>query len=113
MKTLAPLAALMCLGLTAPAFAESHIDPMTLTCGDFAAMDMDGMMAATEAVEMAMMSEGMTEDEKTAMMAEMDAMTEEQMAEHAMKSEESMKMAMEHCAGMAEMTLMDAMKPAE
>jgi hypothetical protein len=119
MKPFLPLfaAAAMTATMSAPAFAASHgVDAMTVTCADFTAMDMDGMMAVTDAVDMAMMTADMTEDEKMAAMAEHDAMmasemTEDQKTEMMMKSEESMKAMMEACGkdGMSGMTVMDAM----
>jgi hypothetical protein len=71
-----------------PAFAE-EMDPTKLTCGEFMAMDMDGMMHAVESMQMA--GEGA--------MAEGEAMS----------PEDANKMTMEHCQGHDEMMAMEAM----
>lgn len=115
--TLSLTAAALATAFAAPVFAESHtMDASTMTCAEFSAMDSDGMMAATDAVDMAMMTADMSDDEKMAAMEEHDAMmaadmTDDQKAEMAMKSEESMTAITEACGkdGMADMTVMDAM----
>ncbi len=115
--TLTFAAAALATTLAVPAFAESHtMDAATMTCADFTAMDMDGMMAATDAMDMAMMTADMTEEQKMAAMEEHDAMmaadmTDDQKAQMAMKSEESMTAISTACGkdGMADMTVMDAM----
>lgn len=72
---------------TLPAFADEMMDPMTMTCADLMAMDMDGMMNAGTALK-----EAMKDDEK------MMAMTDE----------EVMKAAEEACKVNGDGTVMDA-----
>ncbi len=116
--TLSLAAAALATTFAAQAFAAAHeMDPMSMTCADFSAMDSEGMMAATDSVDMAMMTADMTEDEKMAAMEEHDAMMADDMSDEdkaamEMKSEESMTMIMDACGGdgMADMTVMDAMK---
>ena len=107
----------------APAFAEAHImDPMTMTCAEFSAMDETGMMAATHTMDMAMAmtdeemtaAMAMTDEEKAAMQAEADAataaMTEEETAAAMAETETSMAAMMTACGTMPDGTVMDAMK---
>ena len=108
-----------------PAFSEAHmIDPMTMTCADFSAMDSTGMMTATQQMDamMAMTEEektaamAMTAEEKTAMMAEMDtataAMTDDEKTAATAKTEMSMTKMMEACKAMPDGTAADAAKAA-
>lgn len=110
---------------TLPAFSEAHmIDPMTMTCADFSAMDGTGMMTATQQMDamMAMTEEektaamAMTAEEKTAMMAEMDtamaAMTDDEKTAATAKTEASMTKMMEACKTMPDGTVADAAKAA-
>jgi hypothetical protein len=112
-------------GLAAPALAESHmVDPMTMTCADYGAMDSAGMMKATQAMDMVMAmtdeertaAMAMTDEEKTAKMAEMDtamaAMTEEEKTAATAKTEESMAKMVEACKTTPDGTVMDAAKAA-
>lgn len=109
----------------APVFAEAHmVDPMTMTCADFSAMDSAGMMTATQSMDMVMaMSEeektaamAMTAEEKTAKMAEMDtamaAMTDDEKTAATAKTETSMTKLTEACTAMPDGTVMDAAKAA-
>lgn len=111
---------------TLPAFSEAHmIDPMTLTCADFSAMDKTGMMTTTQQMDamMAMTEEektaamAMTAEEKTAKMAEMDtamaAMTDEEKTAATAASETSMTKMMDACKTMPEGTVADAAKAAK
>jgi hypothetical protein len=109
----------------APVLAQTAIvDPMTMTCADYGAMDSAGMMKATEAMDMMM---GMTEEEKTAAMAmtaeekaakmaEMDsamaAMTEDEKTAAMAKTTESMTKMTEACKAKPDGTVMDAAKAA-
>lgn len=106
----------------APAFAEAHmIDPTTMTCAEFSAMDSAGMMTATHTMDraMAMTPEemtaamGMTDEEKTAAQVEndaaMSAMTEDEKAAAAVETEASMAAMVAACATMPDGTVMDAM----
>lgn len=106
----------------APAFAEAHmVDPMTLTCAEFTAMDADGMKMATRTVDtsMAMTEEqrtahmAMTDEEKTAAMADaeamMSAMTEEETATADAVTETLMAAMVAGCATMPDGTVIDAM----
>ena len=109
----------------APVFAESHaMDPATMTCAEFSAMDSDGMMAATHTMDMAMAmtdeemtaAMAMTDEEKAAMQAEADAataaMTEEETAAAMAETETSMAAMVAACATTPDGTVMDAMKSA-
>ena len=109
----------------APVFAESHmVDPMTMTCADYSAMDSDSMMTATQHMDMVMAmtdeertaAMAMTDEEKTAKMTEMDsamaAMTEEQKTTAAETTGASMTKMMEACKAMPDGTVMDAAKAA-
>lgn len=52
------------------AFAESHApDPMKMTCAEFGAMDMEGMMAAVDAMHKAGPDAAMAMDEEAMKMA--------------------------------------------
>ncbi len=87
----APLTAVI-LGLgslSLPALADEMMDPMTMTCADLMAMDMDGMMKAGTVLK-----EAMKDD------AKMMAMTDE----------EVMKAAEEACKMHGDGTVMDAVK---
>ncbi len=66
-----------------------EMDPAKMSCKDFAAMDMAGMMKATEAMHMAGPDAAMKMDDA--------------------KTEEAMKMTMTHCEGKPDMMAMDAM----
>jgi predicted patatin/cPLA2 family phospholipase len=107
----------------APVFAEAHmVDPVTLTCAEFSAMDSTSMMTATHSVDMAMaMTEeemtaamAMTDEEKTAMQAENDAamaaMTEDETAAATAATETSMANIVTACSAMPDGTVMDAVK---
>lgn len=109
----------------APVFAEAHmVDPMTLTCADYSAMDSAGMMTATQQMDamMAMTEEektaamAMTAEEKTAMMAEMDtamaAMTDDEKTAATATTEASMAKLVEACKTMPDGTVADAAKAA-
>jgi HdeA/HdeB family len=72
----------------APAFADEMADPAKMTCADFVAADMDGMMK-----DSMMMKEAMKDD------AKMSAMTDEDMM-HAM---------MEACKMHPDTMVMDAL----
>jgi hypothetical protein len=76
--------------LAAPAFADTMMDPATMTCKDMMAMDEAGMMAAGTAMKGAMM-----DDAKMAAMADADVM----------------KAAEEACKMHPDGTVMDAMHP--
>ncbi|MBC2837640.1 hypothetical protein [Paragemmobacter straminiformis] len=79
MKSLTLLlgAALTSMTLATGAMAEMAVDPATLSCADFLAMDSTGMMAASDAVSMA--SDAMAGDAMAG-----DAMTDDAMAGDAM-----------------------------
>ena len=90
MKTTFKFAAIALLaGLSTPVFADTMMDPATMTCKDLMAMDMTGMMAAGTAIHAAMMDD-----------AKMAAMTDE----------ETMKAAEAACTAHGDGTVMDAMK---
>jgi hypothetical protein len=108
-----------------PMFAESHIvDPMTMSCADYSAMESDAMMMATHQMDtaMAMTDEemtaamAMTDEEKATKTAEMDAamaaMTDDEKAAAATATEASMAKMMEACKAMPDGTVMDAAKAA-
>lgn len=110
---------------TLPAFSEAHmVDPMTLTCADYSAMDSTAMMTATQQMDamMAMTDEektaamAMTAEEKTARMAEMDtamaAMTDEEKIAATATTEASMAKLAEACKTMPDGTVADAAKAA-
>jgi HdeA/HdeB family len=84
----ATIALAAAFALPSLAFADG-MDPAKMTCADFSAMDMDGMMKATEAMHMAGPDAAMKMDEAA--------------------SEEAMKMTMEHCKDKPDMMAMDAM----
>lgn len=86
--TLIALALASALALPSLTLAE-EMDPAKMTCKDFAAMDMAGMMKATEAMHMASPDAAMKMD--------------------AAKTEEATKMTMTHCEGKPDMMAMDAM----
>jgi hypothetical protein len=72
------------------AVAESHAaDPMKLTCAEFGAMDMEGMMAAVDAMHKASPDAAMAMDEDAMKMAN--------------------EMTMKGCEGKPEMMAMEAM----
>jgi hypothetical protein len=109
----------------ASAFAESHaVDPTSMTCADYTAMDAEAMMTATMQMDtlMAMTEEertaamAMTPEEKTAKMAEMDAkmaaMTDEEKTAATTAAEASMAKLTEACAATPDSTVMDAAKAA-
>jgi hypothetical protein len=109
----------------APVFAESHVvDPMTMTCADFSAMDSAGMMAATHQIDTAMtMTEeemaaemAMTDEEKAAKQVEMEtamaAMTEDEKTAATAATEASMAKMVEACTAAPDGTVMDAAKAA-
>lgn len=109
----------------APAFAQTAmVDPMTMTCADYSAMDSAGMMSSTQMMDsvMAMTPEeqtaamAMTPEEKTAKMTEMEtamaAMTDDEKAAAETKTTESMTKMMEACKAMPDGTVMDAAKAA-
>ena len=113
----------LAVGYAAPVFAEAHIvDPMTMTCAEFSAMDSTGMMAATHTMDMTMAmtdeemtaAMAMTDEEKAAMQAEADAamaaMTEEETAAATAETETSMAAMLAACTTMPDGTVMDAMK---
>lgn len=82
-------AALALLGaFAAPVFAE-EMDPAKMTCAEFSAMDMDGMMKAVDAMHKASPDAAMAMDEDMMKMAN----------EHTMKA----------CEGKPDMMAMDAM----
>jgi hypothetical protein len=83
------VAAAMLGGVAGAAMAQDAMDPMKLTCGEFAAMDKDGMMKAVEAMGM--------------------ASAEGAMAEAAPMGEDGMMMTMQRCEGHPEMMAMEAM----
>ena len=91
MKTLfCTLALTAFAALAAPSLVlADEMDPAKMSCKDFAAMDMAGMMKATEAMHMAGPDSAMKMDEA--------------------KTEEAMKMTMTHCEGKPDMMAMDAM----
>jgi len=110
-------------GFAAPVFAQdTMVDPMTMTCAEYSAMDSTAMMSATSNMDMMMaMTEeertaamAMTPEEKTAMMTEsmaaMDAMTDEEKATAKTAHEASMMKITEACKAMPDGTAMDAMK---
>ncbi len=71
-------------------FAESHApDPMKMTCAEFSAMDMEGMMGAVDAMHKASPDAAMAMDDAAMKMAN----------EHTMKA----------CEGKPDMMAMDAM----
>lgn len=76
--------------LAAPAFADTKMDPATMTCKDLMAMDMTGMMTAGTEIKGAMKDD-----------AKMAAMTDE----------EVMKAAEDACKVHPDGTVMDAMHP--
>lgn len=109
----------------APVFAEAHVvDPATMTCAEFSAMDGEGMMAATHTMDMAMAmtdeemtaAMAMSDEEKAAMQAEADAataaMTEEETTAAMAETETSMAAMVAACATAPDGTVMDAMKSA-
>jgi hypothetical protein len=72
------------------ALAESHAaDPMKLTCAEFSAMDMEGMMAAVDAMHKASPDAAMAMDEEAMKMAN--------------------EMTMKGCDGKPDMMAMEAM----
>ena len=91
MKTLfCTLALTAFAALAAPSLVlADEMDPAKMSCKDFAAMDMAGMMKATEAMHMAGPDAAMKMD--------------------AAASEEAMKMTMKACEGKPEMMAMEAM----
>lgn len=108
-----------------PMFAEAHIvDPMTMTCADYSAMEKDAMMMATQQMDtaIAMTDEettaamAMTDEEKTTKMAEMEtamaAMTDDEKAAAATATEASMAKMVEACTAAPDGTVMDAAKAA-
>jgi hypothetical protein len=115
----------MVAGFAAPVFAQdTPVDPMTMTCADYTAMDAAGMTSATQMLDtmMAMTPEeqtaamAMTADEKTAKMAEMttkmDAMTADEKTAATAATEASTAKMMEACKKMPDGTVMDAAKAA-
>ena len=101
------VAAMMAL----PAFAQSTtMDPMTMKCSDYTAMNSDDMMKATDSVDMAMMSEGKTDAEKQAMMDKQSSMTDQQKTDAMTKSQDTMAQLQTDCTANPDMTVMDAMK---
>ncbi len=113
--------AIMATGLAAataiPAFAASHdTDMAKATCGEFAAMDTEGQMAAMDAMHMAademasdeMSSDAMaSDDSSTEEMASDDAATDD-MASDDMMAEEMTEIAAV-CDGKPDVMVMDAM----
>jgi hypothetical protein len=85
---LTTLALISAFALPTLSFADD-MDPAKMTCAEFQAMDMDGMMKATEAMHMASPDAAMKMDDKM--------------------SEEAMKMTMTQCEGKPDMMAMDAM----
>lgn len=109
----------------APVLAEAHIvDPTTMTCADYSAMDTAGMTGATQAMDMMMAmtpeeqtaAMAMTAEEKAAKMTEMEtamaAMTDDEKTAATTKTTESMTKMMEACKAMPDGTVMDAAKAA-
>jgi hypothetical protein len=86
--TLTTLALVAAAALPSLALAD-EMDPAKMTCAEYSAMDMDGMMKATEAMHMAGPDASMKMDEAMA--------------------EEAMKMTTEHCKDKPDMMAMDAM----
>lgn len=82
------LALVSAFALPTLSFAQ-EMDPAKMTCAEFAAMDKDGMMKATEAMHMAGPDASMAMD--------------------AAMAEEAMKMTMAQCEGKPDMMAMDAM----
>lgn len=125
MKTLLKMTAAACAiaGYAVPVFAQdTMVDPMTMTCAEFNAMDSTAMMSATSGMDMVM---AMTEEERTAAMAmtaeekstrmteaaaAMEAMTDEEKATSKSATEASMAKMTEACKAMPDGTAMDAMK---
>jgi len=84
------LAVVVLSALSVPALAlAEEMDPLKLTCGEFAAMDKEGMMHSVEAMHMA--------GPDAAMAMDLAA------------TETAMMTTMEHCDGKAEMMAADAM----
>jgi hypothetical protein len=115
----------MVAGFAAPVLAQdTSVDPMTMTCADYTAMDAAGMTSATQMLDtmMAMTPEeqtaamAMTAEEKTAKMAEMttamDAMTADEKTAATAATEASMAKMIEACNKMPDGTVMDAAKGA-
>ncbi len=109
----------------APTFAQTAaVDPMTMTCADYSAMDSAGMMSSTQAMDMMMAmtpeeqtaAMAMTAEEKAAKMTEMEtsmaAMSDDEKAAATAKTTESMTKMMEACKAMPDGTVMDAAKAA-
>jgi hypothetical protein len=86
--TFSTLALIASVALPSLAFADD-MDPAKMTCAEFGAMDMEGMMKATEAMHMAGPDAAMAMDDKM--------------------TDEAMKMTMTHCEGKPDMMAMDAM----
>jgi HdeA/HdeB family len=86
----AALVAIAALGV--PAMAETMADASKMTCGDFAAMDKDGMMKATMAIKEGAMKDAMADKMKLEM-----------------SDEEVMGSIMKSCDGKPDMMAMDAM----
>jgi hypothetical protein len=88
--------ALAALGLVAslagPALAADMADVSKMTCGEFAAMDSEGMMKATTAIKEAAMADTMADKAKTEM-----------------GEEDLMKAITASCDGKPDMMAMDAM----
>jgi hypothetical protein len=78
--------------LAGPVFAADMVDVSKMTCGEFAAMDSDGMMKATTAIKEAAMADTMADKAKTAM-----------------GDEDLMKAITASCDGKPDMMAMDAM----
>jgi hypothetical protein len=115
----------MVIGFAAPVLAQdTPVDPMTMTCSDYSAMDAAGMVTATQMLDtmMAMTPEeqtaamAMTAEEKTAKMAEMEtamaAMTADEKTAATAATEASMAKMVEACTKMPDGTVMDAAKGA-
>ena len=85
-------AALTLAALGAPAMAQEMADASKMTCGDFAAMDKDGMMKATMAIKEGAMKDEMADQMKLKM-----------------SDEEVMGSIMKSCDGKPDMMAMDAM----
>lgn len=111
------------LASVAPSFAQTAmVDPMTMTCKDYSAMDSAGMMSSTQMMDMMMAmtpeeqtaAMAMTPEQKTAKMTEMQskmaAMTAEEKTAATTKATESMKKMVEACKAKPDGTVMDAVK---
>jgi hypothetical protein len=85
-----------------PALADSHMDPATLTCGDYSAMSAEDQMAAMQAMQTASAGDAATGDAAAA-----DTATTEMAADDPM-----MTAMMEACATDPAMMAMDAMNTA-